>query len=132
VAPAVIIALFGVVFVALGIYTRRRVLPIKHGMTVAGTIVALVEVRRQDPHPTWKPVVEFVDESGAKQRVTSTVGTKNRPAEGTVVQVSYSNTAPSSAHIVHQPGTQTSQIVLFSVGAGMIALAVVVGLLLAR
>jgi hypothetical protein len=130
--PAVIIALFGAVFLALGVSTHRRVAPVKNGVTVAGTIVELLEVRPKDPHPSWKPIVEFVDEAGARQRVTSAIGTKNRPTEGTPVRISYPSGDPSSAHIVDQPGTKTSQIVLFSVGAGLVALAVVVGYVLAR
>lgn len=91
----------GLIFAAVGgwIYYQDQSLAVR-GVHTQGTVVDTVSSRDSDGDWSYRPVVVFTDESGARHRFTSSVGS-NPPSHsrGETVAVIYSPWAPEQAMI---------------------------------
>lgn len=91
----------GLIFAAVGgwLYLEDRSLA-ESGIRAQGTVVELVRSRDSDGDYTYRPVVEFLDESGTRHAFTGSVGS-NPPSRsvGETVDVIYKPWSPGNAMI---------------------------------
>ena len=96
-----IFALVGLIFAGVGgwFYLEDRSLA-ANGVHAQGTVIDVVSSRDSDGDYTYRPVVEFLDEGGARHEFTGKVGS-NPPAHSTGerVDVIYSPWSPTDATI---------------------------------
>ncbi len=114
--------LFGVVFLAVGLWIRSGMQPYDDGVTTTGVVVAHETREDSDGDTTYAAVWEFDTEVGRTIRKTDSISSSSPPAIGSEIEVSYRIADPEGARNLSQP----AWFPMIFIGIG--ALVVLIGL----